>query len=68
MHLLDLVNRKAVGIGFAVYLALLALGLVIVGLDPSDTELQLVFWPALAAGLAVSWIVVMRRPPPGADK
>lgn len=60
MQLLDRMNRKALGLGFTAYLVLLALGLAIVGLDPSDTELQLVFLSAAVAGFLVSGVVMWR--------
>lgn len=68
MHRLDLINRKAVGFGFAVYLVLLTIGLAIVGGDPNDAEIQLIFWPSIAVGLAVATVVMFRGPPPNADK
>ena len=63
MQMLELMNRKAIGLGVVVYLVLLVLGLAIVGMDPSDTELQLVFWPAMGVGFAVSMFVVVRDAP-----
>ena len=60
MHLLDSMNRKALGLGFGAYLLLFVLGLLIVGLDPSDTELQLVFVFAAIAGFIVSGVVMWR--------
>jgi len=40
-------------IGVAVYVVLGLIGLGLVGFDPSDTELQLIFWPSCVAGFAV---------------
>jgi hypothetical protein len=40
-------------IGLAAYVVVGLIGLALVGFDPSDTELQLIFWPACAAGFAV---------------
>lgn len=68
MHLLDLMNRRAIGLGFVAYLVLLIAGVLIVGGDPSDTELQLIFWPAMAVGLAVATIVIFHDTPPDKDK
>lgn len=40
-------------IGLAVYVILGLAGLGLVGFDPSDTELHLIFWPSCAAGFVV---------------
>jgi len=53
-------SLRSGNIGFAVTLALIAVGLLIVGTNPSDTEMQLIFWPAFAAGIAVVFVVVSR--------
>lgn len=68
MSILDRMNRKAVGLGFAVYLVLLLGGLSIVGGDPSDSELQLIFWPSMAVGLGVAALVIFRGAPSDSDK
>jgi hypothetical protein len=55
-------NGKAIGLGFAAYLGLLVLGLAIVGMNPSDTELNLVFGAAAVPGFVVTMAVVLRSP------
>lgn len=42
-------------IGFVVAVGWMALGLTLVGFDPSDTELQLVCWSATIAGFVVTF-------------
>ena len=63
MRVLELMDGKAIGLGIAVYTAVLGLGLLIVGMNPSDTEMHLVFWPAAVAGFAVTMVVVHRNTP-----
>lgn len=53
--MLDLMNRRIIGIGLAADLAVLGVGFAIVGLSPSDTELNVV----LVSGLVVSFIVTI---------
>jgi len=40
-------------VGVVAGLIVMAVGLGIVGLDPSDTELQIVCWSAIGVGLSV---------------
>ena len=40
-------------IGLAVYVVFGLIGLGLVGFDPSDAELHLIFWPSCVAGFAV---------------
>ena len=54
-RMLDLMNRRIIGIGLAADLAVLGVGFAIVGLSPSDTELNVV----LVSGLVVSLIVTI---------
>lgn len=54
-RMLDLMNRRIIGIGLAADLAVLGVGFAIVGLSPSDTELNVV----LVSGLVVSFIVTI---------
>jgi hypothetical protein len=63
MRALDSMNGKAIGLGFAVYLALFVVGLLIVGMHPSDTEMHLAVWPAAAAGFAVTMHIAIRDSP-----
>lgn len=67
MHLLGPVDRKAIGLGFAVFVVLMIVGVLIVGGDPDDT-MSIVFWPAAVVGYAVSMFVVFRETRPDADK
>jgi len=53
-------NLRSGNIGLAVAVAMMAVGLAIVGVDPSDTEMQLIYWPAFFVGIAVV-LVVERR-------
>jgi hypothetical protein len=62
MRYLALMDRKAIGLGFAIFLLLYLLGLLIVGGNPSDTEMHLALWPAAAVGLAVTMRVTLSEP------
>lgn len=62
MRVLELMDRKAIGIGFAVNVAVWILGLLIVGMDPSDTEMSLIFGLAFTASV-VAAVIILR---PGA--
>ncbi|HYI79857.1 MAG TPA: hypothetical protein VEW67_03260 [Thermoleophilaceae bacterium] len=44
-------------IGAAVAIAMLIAGFLIFGTDPSDTERQLIFWPAFFTGIAVMMVL-----------
>ena len=46
-------------IGLAVAVAMMAVGALIVGKNASDTEMQLIFWPAFFTGIVV--MLVMPR-------
>lgn len=59
MRVLDSINRKALGIGCAVAIAVLVAGLSVFGLDPGDNELGLIFGLAWVAGLAAALIVIV---------
>lgn len=45
------------------WLVLFGIGLLIVGMNPSDTEMQLAFWPAVAVGFAVTMRLTLRGSP-----
>lgn len=53
MSVLDLANRRALGLGLAVAFLVLGVGLAVVGLDPSDTEMGLIAGLSCLAALAV---------------
>jgi len=55
LRMLDLINRRIIGIGVATDLAVLGVGFAIVGLSPSETELNVV----LMSGLIISFIVLV---------
>jgi hypothetical protein len=61
MRALGLIDRMALGIGFAVDLLVLGVGLAIVGTNPSDAEMHLIFWPAFIAGASVALAVMNRN-------
>jgi hypothetical protein len=63
MRYFALMDRRAIGSGFASFLVLYLLGLLVVGGNASDTEMQLAFWPAFGVGLAVSMRVLLKSPP-----
>lgn len=58
MRVLELMDRKAIGIGFAANVAVWVLGLVIVGMNPSDTEMSLIFGLAFTASVVVGMIIL----------
>lgn len=69
--MLELIDRRIVGIGVATDLAVLAIGFAIVGLNPSEAELNVV----LVSALVISFIVLVfmmdrdfRRRDPMPDK
>lgn len=72
MHrMLELIDRRIVGIGVATDLAVLGIGFAIVGLNPSEAELNVV----LVSALVISFIVLVfmmdrdfRRRDPMPDK
>lgn len=55
-------------IGFAVAVVWMALGLALVGFDPSDTELQLVCWSAMVACCVVTFGLCWRDVRRSADR
>ena len=55
LRMLDLINRRIIGIGVAADLAVLGVGFAIVGLNPSETELNVV----LVSGMVISFIVLV---------
>ncbi len=63
MRLLHLMNGRAIGLGFAAFMVLYVSGLLIVGMDPSDTEMHLATWPALVVGFAVTMRATLRSSP-----
>jgi hypothetical protein len=60
MHLLESLNRRAVGVGFAVAMTMIGIGFLVVGTNPSDAEMSLVFWPATVVGGAAVLTIVHR--------
>jgi hypothetical protein len=54
-RMLDLMNRRIIGIGVATDLAVLGVGFAIVGLNPSETELNVV----LVSGMVIGFIVLV---------
>lgn len=54
-RMLELMNRRFIGIGLATDLAVLGVGFAVIGLSPSDTELNVV----LVAGLVISLVVTV---------
>lgn len=54
-RILELIDRRIIGMGVAADLLVLGIGFAIVGLSPSDTELNVV----LVSGLVVSFVVTM---------
>jgi hypothetical protein len=58
MRVLDLMNRKAIGIGFSANLVVWGIGLLMVGAEPTDTEMHLIFWLAFAASFVVAMRIV----------
>lgn len=48
---------RSAHIGLAVAISLMGLGWVAVGRNPTDVELQLIFWTATAIGAIVLWRV-----------
>jgi hypothetical protein len=73
LRMLDLINRRIIGIGVATDLGVLGVGFAIVSLNPSETELNVV----LVSGLVISFSVLVfamdrdfrrRDPHSGPDK
>jgi len=54
-------NVRNANIGLAVAVAMMAVGVLIVGTSPSDAELQLIFWPAFFVGIAVPIVIESRE-------
>jgi hypothetical protein len=48
-------------IGLAVALGLMLVGLAFVGMDPSDTEMHLIVWPASLIGMGVTLTLIGRE-------
>jgi hypothetical protein len=55
LRMLDLMNRRIIGIGVAADLVVLGVGFAIVGLNPSETELNVV----LVSGMVIGFIVLV---------
>jgi hypothetical membrane protein len=60
MRVFELMDGKVIGISFAVNLVVWAVGLLIVGMHPSDTEMHVIFWTAFIAGFIVGMYIVPR--------
>jgi hypothetical protein len=60
MRIVQLMDGRVIGIGFAANVAVLAVGFSIVGIDPSDTELNVIFGLAFIAGFVAGMAVVHR--------
>jgi hypothetical protein len=44
---------RTANIGLAVYLTLGFIGMAVVGFNPTDDELKVIFWPSMIVGFAV---------------
>lgn len=53
------VRNANAGLGAAV--AAMLVGVLVVGANPSDTEMQLIFWPAFLLGIAVLCVLASRE-------
>lgn len=53
-------SLRSGNIGVAIAVAMMAVGVLLVGADPSDTEKQLIFWPAFFTGIVVAVLLVGR--------
>jgi hypothetical protein len=54
-------NARNANIGLGVAVALMVVGVLIVGTNPSDAEMQLIFWPAFFTGIAVLLVIEGRE-------
>lgn len=60
MRILHLMDRKLICVSLAVSLVVWAAGLLLVGANPSDTEMSVTFWIAFLAGFVVGMGIVGR--------
>lgn len=61
MRFVELMDRKSIGLGFAAFLVVYAVAILIAGAQPSDTEMGLAFVAAIAVSYAVSFVVMRRE-------
>lgn len=61
MRFVELMDRKAIGLGFAAFVVVYVAALLIAGAEPSDTEMGLAFVVAIVASYAVSFVVLRRE-------
>jgi hypothetical protein len=57
MRFLELMDRRLIGVGFAANVVVWVIGLLVVGLDPSDAEMSWIGGLAVAAGFIVLMVV-----------